>query len=208
MVQVFLGTVLHWAPMHSKSVSPPLVERRNALRDQLKFLADCMSKQPGYAYSSFYEYFLIQGKAMPRTKPTKTQLARISKAVLYIHPEQKQCFFNSQRLALALPHFFVYCEGYVMNNLGIAIHHAWNLAGQSGRTRKPRPEILVDATLRIDLYKPHVMTNLVVGLPPEGWEYWGRTFTAQEIGQRWDETGAAGSMVDRPDIHFAALKAG
>lgn len=187
--------------MTTEKTSP--LEERSPLHAQLTTLTGFVSKQPGYAYSSLYEFFLQKGSAMPIGTPSAKTLKMIKQALKALDPKQKECFYNAQRLALNYPNFR-YCEGYVLNRLGLTIHHAWALVDHT----KLSPGIVFDPTLRIDHRKSATLDNLVVGIPPVGWEYWGKTFPTKEIFKLWDDTGNAGSMIDRPDNNWAALKAG
>jgi hypothetical protein len=98
---------------------------------------------------------------------------------------QKQCFHNAQLLALDNPDL-QYVEGYAQGNAIMPVHHAWlTLNGK-----------LIDLTWRTD--KPNHqgrLSNRILGVIPEGWQYRGITFSADEIRERIVNSGETRAFI-------------
>jgi hypothetical protein len=158
-----------------------------------------MMKQSGhekpaeFAYASIYEYFLKNGKQF-QSNPLSPEELEILKNDIKRHKslyKAKQCFYNAQRIAQNIKNA-KYVEGYVWsNNIPIAIEHAWN--SLNGK--------VIDFTMfHTNNGKP------VVGVIPEGWEYFGVELPTRMIYDTWSRHGLSISLVDNYLDNFPLLK--
>lgn len=145
---------------------------------------------PGFTYGSFHEYVLERGKVMTSAKPTDAQLKQVAADVAQIRPEVKQCFYNSQNLALRFPERYTYYDGFAISRFPIPMQHGWTMM-------KGKNPIIVDATWRRDIDAPFRVGNIVTGEIPDGWAYIGVPFTRDWLVRRW-QSGEAGSLIDWP----------
>jgi hypothetical protein len=89
------------------------------------------------------------------------------------------CFQNAQKLVLSdKTGTLVYCEGYALKAGLIPLHHGW--ATIHGK--------VIDFTWKQDDHSP------VLGTIPDGWEYYGATFTREQTEDQF--TSPAPSIVD------------
>ena len=113
-----------------------------ALDEYLRNFATLMAKAPrrNFKYSSIFDLLVREGRLFnpdPYTSSEKMDLLEIFKYLSH-KPLIKQCFYNSQ--ALALDGSLGYAEGQVLNaELPVPLEHGWNFIN-SGK--------VVDLTLR------------------------------------------------------------
>jgi hypothetical protein len=180
-----------------------------SLRESLLMLGGMLAPPPGYQYGSVYAYFAAKGQTLVSCEAPDMRAwkYRVMRDVKKIDPEPKQCFANAQRLVLEFPERYTYFEGFVMGACVIPIHHGWVIENWSGEGFLParNPGALIDPTMRHDHDKPFTAKNLVLGVIPEGWEYFGLPFSREKVLAKW-RGGWAGSIVDDHTTRHAELR--
>lgn len=173
---------------------------RDALEVHAQMLGQVGAAPKGFTFTSIYDYFVKLGRYPVSVEPSKAFRRHLWECVRSIGPEMKQCFANSQKLALHFPEEFTYWEGYVASDrLPIPIHHGWVIAREDGQ------DVLVDPTLKYDFQKRYSARNILIGLTTDR-EYFGVPFTREQVMSRWRNTGEAGSLVDNYREDFPLLK--
>lgn len=164
------------------------------LRSMVEHLerAGC-AKREGYGYATVYEYFLDNGKSYSSSPLTPEQLNLIKieiqrHKILY---KPKQCFYNAQTLSQH-NRGCKYVEGFMISaGVPIIIAHAWNSI--DGK--------VVDFTMsHSNGGKP------ILGVIPDGWEYFGTEFPSSMISALWARTGTSTPLVDNVEERFPLLK--
>ena len=149
------------------------------------------NRRPDMKYGSFYEAVAKEGRPYKSAAMPEKLKKQVMADIEAIEPQSKQCFYNSQKLALHNPGRYRYVEGFVNASVGFPIHHGWCVVRDGDK------EYVVDPTLREDFKKGFTADNLAVGEFPEGREYVGKEFDNDLAMTRW-RTGMAGSLYDWP----------
>jgi hypothetical protein len=157
--------------------------------DYLKHLAafSQMRKPSGFNYGGTEDYILDRGVDQTLSEPLTDEELDTLYFVLNSSGRfmQKQCFYNAQMVVLYHPEFR-YVEGYAQGRAIIPVHHAWlTLNGK-----------LIDLTWRTDKsnHKGR-LRDRIFGAIPEGWQYRGIPFDAEQIRKRIGESGEARAVI-------------
>lgn len=117
----------------------------------------------------------------------------------------KQCFYNAQMMCLmagSLDADVKYVEGYVKSAGPIPVHHAWievnaKLVDVTLVTTQYSMEQLEEfMNIGIELPRAVDLSDRILGVIPEGWEYYGVKFDAEEIAQDFISKGKSFSKID------------
>lgn len=145
-------------------------------------------------YNSIFDLLLKEGRVMNATPYTKAEEEQILKGFKYMAkgPEIKQCFYNSQ--TIALDGGLGYAEGYVLNaTLPVPIEHAWNIL-PSGK--------VIDVTMRP--YGEKTTCNpkklLDRARNNQANSYFGVQLPAEEIRKSWLRTGHSLMLLEDPAV--------
>lgn len=145
-------------------------------------------------YSSLADLMLREGRIMNPDPYTKAEEKEILEAFrsLMRSPEIKQCFYNSQ--SLALDESLGYAEGYVAHaRVPVPVEHGWNVL-PSGK--------VVDVTMRDMGEKgtrdPKKLLERARKNQANG--YMGILFPAEEIRKSWLRTGQSMMLMEDPAI--------
>lgn len=161
-------------------------------------------------------YLTDNGKAFSHSEClTEEQKELVERMCLAFEPKAKQCFFNSQYMSLILGAQLgarlKYCEGFFCRKGGIPVHHAWlTLDGK-----------LIDVTLTTNEYSVEQLTafmedgeelpresdlsDCVLGVIPDGWEYFGVELDAEKVAQDFAEREKSFSVIDDWEGGFPLL---
>lgn len=145
-------------------------------------------------YQSIFDLLLKEGRIADSTPYTKAEEKAILEAFENTAktPQIKQCFYNSQ--SLALDGGLGYAEGYVLNaRLPVPIEHGWNTL-PSGK--------VVDVTLREFWAKNTCKPKKLLERARENQAnaYLGIQFPAEEIQKSWLRTGQSLMLIEDPVI--------
>lgn len=160
------------------------------LRHHLRVLAEFKVTPPGYAYCGLEDYLLDRGTSEwtdePLTQEEAGYLAEVTDRRSF---QLKQCFYNSQMLAVETQRLQYY-EGYAVGMSPLPVHHAWlSLNGK-----------IIDLTWRSKT------GERVVGRLLPGWAYIGVGFTADEVYQHLSTYEEASSLILDWRAKFPALR--
>jgi hypothetical protein len=175
-----------------------------ALYDHIFGFAQMMAKANtrNFKYSSLYDFFMKEGRLYNPEPYTKAEENRIRKALEFLShtPAIKQCFYNSQ--AIALDGGLGYAEGQVLNpDIGLPLEHGFNFL-PSGK--------VVDLTIRPMGEKNtcNVDKLLVRARRNQKNAYFGIPFPASIIRKTWLETHQALMLLGHQPIQELIFEQG
>ena len=171
-----------------------LDQTTSRLRDFLEE-ASRIREASGHGNLSVHRHVLHHGRLFSSQALTPQEQQYIDVCDWRAHP-RKQCYHNAQLTALTMPPQegmeLRYAEGYVSLGWEYGVDHAWmSLNGK-----------VVDTTLRVEHEDERVM-----GLIPDGWEYWGVELDPRECLHSL-EHGRAGPLLDDWKCHWRLITAG
>lgn len=146
-------------------------------------------------YKSLYDLFLREGRvydASPYTAAEEKTILQAFKRVGHT-PEIRQCFYNSQALALSGP--LGYAEGYfVATDLPVPLEHAWNTL-PSGKAvdvtvRRGEESGTCDPKKLLERAKRNQRDNAYMGIE----------FPRELINKTWLKTGQARMLLEEHDV--------
>ena len=155
------------------------------------YLKQVASMQAGIGKPDTFNYYGLEDYVFDRGVPqtlstplTEEEQDALFKTADRVGPFlQKQCFHNAQMLAMTNPDL-KYVEGYAQGRV-IPVHHAWvTLNGK-----------LIDLTWRVENAQPCRLSDRILGVIPEGWQYIGITFDTETIRERVVESGETRNMI-------------
>ena len=146
-------------------------------------------KMKGMAYTGPADFILKHGTQYKSAKLTSEEMD-ILKRVLdrQCSYKPKQCFYNAQSIGLGGE--IGYVEG-IADSIGLPMEHAWNTI--NGK--------VIDMTWR--------MNNdgqPIIGVIPEGWEYFGVQLPNKMINKMWGKSGLSHPMISDWEGGFPLLK--
>lgn len=139
----------------------------------LKMITDFYLKQTntglqGTKFKHPDQFFLEKGTFFKSQQLTDQELAIVKEAMKLLTFQIKECYYNSQSLAQR-NRKILYVEGYCFAGM-IPFAHAWNTI--NGK--------VIDTTLKF-----LNMGKSILGVFPQGWEYFGTDFSIDEIREMW-----------------------
>ena len=139
------------------------------------------SYQDEFHYKTLEDFFLQNAKhyqSQPLGEEELEILNKWKKITKYY--KMKQCFYNAQDLATLSPRI-KYIEGYVSTTgIPFPIEHGWNTIN--------------DKVIDFTMYHSN-NGNPILGIIPEGWEYYGVQLPTKLITKHWMEYETADSLV-------------
>ena len=145
-------------------------------------------KKKGYAYDGPAEFIIKHGKEYESAELTSQETEMLQHVLKrQCDYEAKKCFYNAQSIGLAGT--IGYVEGYA-DSLGIPMEHAWNTI--NGK--------VIDMT-----WKMNNNGEPVLGVIPEGWEYYGVELPHELINKMWS-TGSSSTLINDWENGFPLLK--
>ncbi len=187
----------------------------NGVQSYLKFRAES-AEMMGHK-DPMARYLTDNGKTFTHSEClTEEQQDLVETMCIAFEPQAKQCFFNAQYMSLMssaqLGERLKYCEGFFCRKGGIPVHHAWlTLDGK-----------LIDVTLTTNEYTVEQLTafmedgeelprednlsDCILGVIPDGWEYFGVEFDAKKVAQDFMEREKSFSVIDDWEGGFPVLK--
>ena len=152
-----------------------------------------MGKQPdGYLYKGVEDLLLQHGRQF-QSQPLNAEEMDILRGTLEncSQYKAKQCYYNAQRIAVFSDGNIRYIEGVAFPGL-IPCDHAFNSI--NGKV--------------VDLTWSAVNQNKkpILGVIPDGWEYWGVELDSQEINHYWSKYGMSDSFLQNYRENYPLLK--
>ena len=152
-----------------------------------------------YNYNCVEDYVLDRGSEYLSTELTPDELKVVRAAMARCDAKpfvQKECFYNSQMLALSdHTNMLEYHEGYALGHV-IPVHHGWCVI--NGK--------VVDLTWRTTQADRLDYTNRIYGVLPANWAYRGVRFDRDAVLKRVLDTGYVRSFIDDPWSGWPLLK--
>jgi hypothetical protein len=149
-------------------------------------------------YACFEDYVLQHGQPFTSQPLTKEEWQHVARVAGRKHYPIKQCFANSQQLAIDdLSGQIQYAEGYCFNM--IPVLHGWNVL--NGK--------VIDLTMRLfhDPYPRKKWPDLCIGEFPQEREYFGQIFPLEQVADFITRTQCWGSLIDDWKGGYPLLKA-
>tara|TARA_B100001094_G_scaffold314673_1_gene353779 strand:+ start:1641 stop:2234 length:594 start_codon:yes stop_codon:yes gene_type:complete len=184
---------------------------RNYLEQSVAMASSAMAGMrlpAGWQYFNAQDFVLDRGKNQPENNQvTPEQYAYLKTRDVGVDGfEQKQCFYNAQRLILADHEGrFEYWEGYAYTGV-IPVLHAWVVFEGSlvDVTRSIRPE----ATFEFFEGKKAMpcLTDRVLGIVPKHWRYYGVKFDSNYVREVVLSNCKTMSLIDCPDEGWPVLR--
>lgn len=133
----------------------------------------------GYVVSGMEDFILRYGRKY-RSAPLIREEADVLRKVVRSGGQfvVKQCFYNAQKIALASSGRIKYVEGMALSHF-FPMHHGWNTINDK----------VIDFTWRVD-------DQPVLGVIPEGWEYWGVQISPAMILAYWKKHKESGAFLE------------
>jgi hypothetical protein len=170
------------------------------IHEELEKISAFICNHPDHYYKNIYDFCLKEGKISKSQKLTSNELEIVNDAIsnLSRSPEERQCFYNAQRLCVAdLTDNILYEEGYCkINKFPFSILHGWNSI--NGK--------LIDITFKTLDGKLNKEGKYIIGIIPEDFTYLGTPFSKQTILKNWSETGYGQTLLDDPYREFPFLQ--
>jgi len=145
-------------------------------------------KAPEYFYPGPADFILKHGKQYQSAQLTPEEMEILADVLEgQCRYKAKQCFYNAQSIGLGGK--IGYVEG-IADSIGLPMPHAWNTINDK----------VIDMT-----WKMNNDDQPVVGIIPEGWEYFGVRLPNKMINKMWS-TGKSNAMIDSWETDFPLLK--
>ena len=145
-------------------------------------------KKKGYAYDGPAEFILKHGRQFQSAELTPEEREILTDVLENeCRYKVKQCFYNAQSIGLAGT--IGYVEGYA-DSVGIPMEHAWNTI--NGK--------VIDMT-----WKMNNNDQPVLGVIPEGWEYFGVELDHELIVDMWG-AGMSNNFINNWEDGYPLLK--
>ena len=155
------------------------------------------------------EFFLQYGKIYnSKEQLTDEELSKLKLDAQMINPKLKECYYNSAMLATSNPEY-TYVEGYITSRGLPTLPHGW-VVDKKGR--------VIDVTLQVKSrggdfeklrrgkkVKSFDVSNNVIGVVPEGWEYYGVPIKTDYLMKSMLKRGLSPPLIDYTH-GFDALK--
>ncbi len=176
-----------WVKEQSVPTFKKFLLKEDSVIEYLEMLKKTQNMK-GTAYSGPADFILKHGKQYESAELTPEEMD-ILKDVLdgQCRYKAKQCFYNAQSIGLGGT--IGYVEG-VADSIGLPMPHAWNTI--NGK--------VIDMT-----WKMNNDNQPVVGIIPEGWEYFGVKLPNKMINKMWS-TGQSNAMIDDWESGFPLLQ--
>jgi hypothetical protein len=158
--------------------------------------------RPNQQYSCADDYILQNGHLFESVPLDDTE-KQVFENVIWKENKRKECYYNAQRLALYLTldgENVEYCEGVAYDPKAvIPVNHAW--VSINGKVVDPTWGERI-----ITKNKVIRRINRVIGIIPEGWEYYGITIPTVDIWSYLADHQAHGSLIDDYECGWPMLR--